>query len=89
MERRNKSVKALKELIYIDSLDPDDRASGLVRWNVEYLQDSSINDFDLEIKELKQLSELFFKNINFLKEHKENTRIEILRVQKMKKFLIH
>ena len=89
MERRNRSIKALRELIYIDSLDSEDRASGLVRWKDKYLENSSLEDFDLELEELKQLSELFFKNINFLKEHKENTRIEILKVQKMRKFLKH
>ena len=79
----------LNRLIYIDSLDTEERASALIIWSKEYLEDFSIDDFDLKINELEQLSELFFKNINFLKNHKEFTRKEILKIQKLKKFLKH
>lgn len=87
MERRNWSLKALEELIYIDSLDSFEKADSLIRWNKEYLSENTISDFDLELYDLKRLSELFFKNINFLKNHKEDTRKELVNLQKMKKFL--
>ena len=89
MERRDRSLKALKELVYIDSLDSFEKADALVRWFDTYLKDDSIENFDLELDDLKRLEELFFKNINFLKKHKEETRIELLNTQKMKRFLKH
>ena len=87
MERRNRSLNALKELIYIDSLDSFTKADALVLWHDEYLKDEKIENFELELAELKQLEELFFKNINFLKTHKEETRQELSKIQKMKRFL--
>ena len=89
MERRDRSLKALKALEYVDSLDSFDKADALVRWYDNYLVEDSIENFQLEIEELKKLEELFFKNINFLKKHKEETRIELLNTQKMKRFLKH
>ena len=50
-------------------------------------RNDSISDFDLELEDLKKLQELFFKNINFLKAHKEETRLELVKMQKMKRFL--
>ena len=87
MERRDRSLKALKELIYIDSLDSYEKADALVRWFDTYLKDDSIENFDLELLDLKKLEELFFKSINFLKNHKEETRQELVKMQKMKRFL--
>ncbi|BAK72223.1 MAG: hypothetical protein AB7S49_01960 [Arcobacter sp.] len=87
MERRNRSIKALSELTYIDSLDSFEKADALVRWYKDYLTDDSIENFDLELSDLKKLEELFFKNINFLKKHKEDTRQELIKIQKMKRFL--
>ena len=87
MERRDRSLKALKELTYIDSLDSFEKADGLVRWFDTYLKDDSIENFDLELLDLKRLEELFFKSINFLKKHREETRQEIIKMQKMKRFL--
>ena len=87
MERRDRSLKALKELIYIDSLDTFAKADALVRWFNDYLKDDSIENFDLELNDLKRLEELFFKSINFLKNHKEETRQELIKMQKMKRFL--
>lgn len=89
MERRDWSVKALSELLYADSLDSNDKADALLNWHSEYLQDNSIEDFDLELDDLKKLEELFFKNISFLKKHKEDTRKELSKMKKMKKFLNH
>ncbi len=87
MERRDRSLKALKELTYVDSLDSFEKADALVRWFDNYLKDDSIENFDLELDDLKRLEELFFKNINFLKNHKEETRQELVKMQKMKRFL--
>lgn len=87
MERRDRSLKALKELTYIDSLDSFEKADALVRWFDTYLKDDSIENFDLELLDLKRLEELFFKSINFLKNHREETRQEIIKMQKMKRFL--
>jgi len=89
MERRDWSVKALKELIYADSLDSSEKADSLVKWHNKYLDKNHIQDFDLELKDLNQLKELFFKNINFLKNHKEESRLELIKMKKMKKFLKH
>ena len=87
MERRDRSLKALKELTYIDSLYSFEKADALVKWFDDYLKDDSIENFDLELDDLKRLEELFFKNINFLKNHKEETRQELVKMQKMKRFL--
>ena len=89
MERRNRSLKALSELVYIDSLDSFAKADALVKWYNDYLSEDTIEDFQLEFEELKKLEELFFRNINFLKKHKEETRIELINTQKMKRFLKH
>lgn len=89
MERRNRSIKALKEIIYLDTLDAIPRADALVKWHEKYLLEGKIEDFDLELNQLKQLEELFFKNINFLKKHKEDTRKELVKMSKIKRFLKH
>ena len=87
MERGDRSLKALKELIYIDSLDSFTKADALVNWHNTYLKDDIIEDFDLDLKDLKILEELFFKNINFLKKYREETRQELIKMQKVKRFL--
>jgi len=87
MERRDWSLKALEELNYIDSLDTEERAQALVRWNNKYLIETKITDFDLEQDDLLKLSELFYKNIDFLKTHKEEVRQSMVENRKMKRFL--
>jgi hypothetical protein len=87
MERRNRSLKALHELIYVDSLDSFTKADALVKWYNDYLIDDSFENFHLELDELKILEELFFKNINFLKKYREEARLELIKIQKMKRFL--
>ena len=87
MERRNRSLKALKELMIVDSLEDDQRAQGLRSWVEKYLQNTPITDFNLPLEELKQLSELFYKNTAFLKRYRENQRIELAKIRDMKKFL--
>lgn len=87
MERRNRSLKALKELIYIDSLDSYEKADALVRWNKEYIENHGVSEFDLELDDLKKLEELFFKCIEFLKVHKETTRQDMIQNKKLRQFL--
>lgn len=87
MERRDRSIKALSELIYIDSLESFEKADALVAWFKEYLENDSIEDFDLQHEELKSMEELFFKNINFLKQQQEIAKEELLKTQKLKRFL--
>lgn len=89
MERRDRSLKALQQLVYINSLDPTDRAKALIEWVEEYLPSEGILSFELELTDLEQLAELFYSNISFLKEHKENTRKELLQNRDLKKFLNH
>lgn len=89
MERRDWSLKALKELIYIDSLDTNERAEALLRWNKKYLLQNQISDFELNTTELKTLAELFYKNIDFLKNHKEEVRQTMLENRKLQRFLKH
>jgi len=87
MERRNRSVEALNNLKYIDSLDDDFRAESLQEWVEKYLEDSQIEDFDLELNDLNCLSELFYKNINFLKQHRVNMKSSIDNHKKIREFL--
>ncbi len=86
MERRDWSLKALEELTYIDSLESYERADALVKWYNKYLSDNDINEFDLLLSDLQRLQELFYKNIAFLKEHKEQTRKDMVENRKVKKF---
>ena len=89
MERRDWSIKLLKELIYIDSLDSYEKANNLVSWYTEYFSKSSINDLDLELNDLKIVEELFYRNINFLKEKQKQAGEELKNIKKMKSFLKH
>ncbi len=87
MERRDWSLKALSELNRIDSLESFEKADAIVRWHENYLSKNEITDFDLEKDDLIRLSELFFKNIKFLKDQKDIARDEIKRINNTKKFL--
>ena len=89
MERRDWSIKLLKELIYIDSLESYEKANNLVSWYSEYFSKSSINELDLEVNDLKVLEELFYRNINFLKEQQKQAGEELKNIKKMKSFLKH
>lgn len=88
MERRNWSIKALKSLQYIDSLDAELRASSLQKWVEDYLVDNHIEDFNLELKDLENLSELFYKNISFLKQYREEMKTQIDEHKKIREFLV-
>jgi len=87
MERRNWSLKALQELQYIDSLDNELKASRLESWAKNYIPNSSVENFDLPTKELKTLSELFYKNITFLKEFNNKTQEFLENSSKIKQFI--
>jgi len=89
MERRNRSIKALEELTYIDSLDDTSRASGLKRWSETYfINENFANNFDLEFNDLKTMEELFFKNISFLKLHSINLKKQLIELKDMQKFFV-
>lgn len=87
MERRDKSLKILGELNYIDSLDSYEKADALVSWYNEHFPDTSIENIDLEIEDLKRLEELFFRNLEFLKIQQEKARVELNNMKKLKSFL--
>ena len=87
MERRNWSLEVLNKLIYIDSLDDEDRALALEKWADSYILDTFLDDIDLEPNDFKILCELFYKNIEFLKKYQKNIKIELNRTKDIKKFL--
>lgn len=89
MERRDWSLRALNRLVYIDSLDSQERVLQLIEWNSEFLSNSDIKDFELDARNLEKLLELFYKNISFLKKHKEETRENMLKNRKTQRFLKH
>jgi hypothetical protein len=86
MERRNRSLEALNKLCYIDSLDDYDKASALEQWVLKYLNGTFEEEFDLRLDDLKKLSELFYKNIHFLKEHTIHIKQELENHNNIKKF---
>jgi len=87
MERRNWSLEVYSELKYIDSLEEYDKAYSLQLWASKYMDKNFLNQLDLDVKDLKALSELFYKNINFLKVHKEKVNKELNKNKNIKKFL--
>ena len=87
MERRNRSLKVLDELNYIDSLEFEHRAESLKNWVEQNLVNNSIDDFDLDMKDMKHLSELLYKNISFLKNHREDIKSKINNHSKIREFL--
>jgi len=87
MERRDWSLKALSELKYIDSLDSELRAESLQKWVKSYLTHNKIEEFDLNIQDLNSLSELFYKNISFLKNHRNRMKEAIDNHKKIREFL--
>lgn len=87
MERRNRSLKALSELQYIDTLDDEIRAKSLENWVEKYLQNQDfLHDLDLSTDELEKFAELFYKNINFLKKQKDKIQNQLQENQKIQKF---
>ncbi len=88
MERRNRSLEALESLTYVDSLDDHQRAPALLRWMSKYIANENISDcINLEQDSLKKLSELFYKNINFLKTYREKIKQQLDQGEQIKKFI--
>jgi hypothetical protein len=86
MERRNWSLEALNRLLYIDSMDDEARASLLASWCAEYLDDDFLDKIDLSQNDLNTFNELFYKNINFLKQQKKELHKEIKITRELRKF---
>ena len=86
MERRNWSLKALSEFTYLDSLDEEQKLKALEAWFQFYLRENQIEDFDLTTYELKKLSELLYKNINFFKQSKDALRYQLKDNSKIREF---
>jgi hypothetical protein len=86
---REHSLKVFHDLIYIDSLDDKERASMLKRWVENYLQNKNFKFSDLNMDELLQFQELFYKNISFLKQYRAYLKQELEKNEKLKKFLKH
>ena len=88
MERRNRSLEALQELRYIDTIEEDEiRGKSLINWVKKYLEsDEFLTDLDLTLVELENFSELFYKNINFLKEQKDYLKTQLNTTNQIKKF---
>jgi len=87
MERRDRSLKALSELQYLDSLESEQRAEALSKWVVKYLTEGKIEDFDLPLDQLNTLSELFYRNYTFLRQHRKDMKTEIDNHKKIREFL--
>ncbi|MDX4012752.1 hypothetical protein CRU86_05000 [Aliarcobacter skirrowii] len=87
MERRDWSLKLLSELNYINSLDSYEKADAIVAWYQDNFTNNKIEDLDLKLDDLKRFEELFFVNLNFLKEQKEIARQDLNNLKKMKNFL--
>lgn len=88
MERRNWSLKIYNKLIYIDSLDNEKKASALKLWVDNYLDNKFLDRLDLTSDELSILSELFYKNINFLKQNNQSISNELKQIENIKKFIL-
>jgi hypothetical protein len=88
MERRDNSVALLNELVYIDTLDYIDKPSAIEQWCEKYMGNDFIKTIDLELSDLKILSELFYKNINFLKDYRIDLKENIKQGNSIKKFII-
>jgi len=85
---REHSLKVLQDLKHIDSLDDKDRAKRLTVWVENYLQNTDFKFSDLELNELLQFQELFYKNIAFLKKYRAFIKDEIDKNEKLKKFFV-
>lgn len=87
MERRDRSLKILEELNYIDSLDSYEKADAIVLWYKEHFSKNKIEDLDLEYSDLLTFEELFYRNLNFMKSQQEIARKDLNNIKKMKSFL--
>jgi len=86
MERRDRSLEALNKLKYINSLDDEYRAQSLSLWMNDYFSEDYLENISLSNNQMKELLELFYQNINFLKKHKILLNNEINKNDKIKFF---
>ncbi len=90
MERRDWSLKALNDLKVIEALDDFERANSLIVWVEKYIPNNqSIFNFDLDEDDKSTLMELFYRNIEFMKEHREKTKQQLDEMRNLKKFVSH
>jgi hypothetical protein len=88
MERRNRSLEALNNLKYIDTLKSEEKAQSLLAWVDKYITHTNIEEFDLEMEDFKVLSELFYRNIIFIKQHRQEIKEQLDNFKKIKEFLL-
>lgn len=89
MERRDWSLELIKQLQYIDSLEDDLKGKSLVNWVEKYLvEEEFLNKLTLSHEELQNLSELFYKNITFLKNQSSILQSELKNNKNIQKFLV-
>jgi hypothetical protein len=88
MERRNWSLEVYNNLVYIDSLDSDEKGKSLELWVEQYLDDDFLDKLDLKYQELKNFTELFYKTIEFLKSSQNELSIELNKNKNIKKFFL-
>ena len=86
MERRDRALRALNELNFIDSLENCDKPEAIKRWSETYaiLGDKLFGGLNTD--ELNRASELMFRNISFIKQHTKDLKITLDDSQKIKKF---
>jgi hypothetical protein len=88
MERRNWSLESLQQLQHIDSQDDEIHAESLKHWVQKYLsEDDFLEKLNLSQNELEIFSELFYKNISFLKQKRDEVQKELKTNQNIQKFL--
>ena len=89
MERRNRAVKALKQLRYIDSIKNSEQYDlSIQNWINDYIDQKTEHFFvELTSSEKEQLSELYFTNIKFLKENRAILKKDLDSIKLQKKFL--
>lgn len=88
MERRDRALKALSELNFVDSLESFDKPSAIKGWAEVYLVFGNELFFGLEKAELERAGELMFRNINLLKRHAQDLKIILDENKQIRKFFI-
>jgi 5S rRNA maturation endonuclease (ribonuclease M5) len=86
MERRNWSLEAVKEFVYIDSLDGDYKGERLKEWLNKYMP-NGVYEFDLPLSQMNKLAELLYKNVAFLYKEREKAKQFIKQKNQIKQFL--
>ena len=87
MERRNRALESFKEFLYIDSLDGKDKADRLNNWISSYIIDNEPFYLYLTKEQQQLLSELYHKNILFLKNYNMQVKNDMDNIANMRKFI--